>query len=142
MDLQIAQDLTISDGAKIVLSGGALPEHVFWQVSGLADLGTTAQGEGVILSQTSITLHTGASVEGRLLAQTAVAVDSGTVVEPAEVAAGRRQLAATPMTTSVGRPTGLHSASRSTQLRTRQPLAGLIVTNGSLSALPTATTTS
>jgi hypothetical protein len=81
---QIAQDLTISSGAKIILAGGAVPEHVFWQVSGLADLGTTAHGEGIILSQTSITLHTGASINGRLLAQTAVTIDTGTVVEPTE----------------------------------------------------------
>ena len=80
---QIAQNLTISNGAKIVLSGGARPENIIWQVSGLADLGTTAHGEGIILSQTSIALETGASVNGRLLAQTAVTIDSATVVEPA-----------------------------------------------------------
>jgi len=80
---QIAQDLTLSSGAKVVLSGGALPKNVFWQVAGLVDLGTTAHLEGVILTQTSITLRTGASVNGRLLAQTAVNIDSSTVVEPA-----------------------------------------------------------
>jgi hypothetical protein len=81
---QIAQDLTLADGAKIILAGGALPEHIFWQVSGLAKLGTTSHVEGIILSQTSITLDTGASVNGRLLAQTAITIDSGTVVKPAQ----------------------------------------------------------
>lgn len=80
---QIAQDLTMSSASKIVLSGGALPNNVFWQVAGLVDLGTTAHCEGVILTQTSITLRTGASINGRLLAQTAVAIDGSTVVEPA-----------------------------------------------------------
>jgi hypothetical protein len=79
---QIAQDLTMNSGTKIVLSGGALPKNVVWQVAGLVDLGTTAHCEGVILTQTSITLRTGASINGRLLAQTAVNLDGSTVVEP------------------------------------------------------------
>jgi hypothetical protein len=66
-----------------LLTGGALPKNIFWQVAGLVDLGTTAHCEGVILTQTSITLRTGASINGRLLAQTAVDIDAGTVIEPA-----------------------------------------------------------
>jgi len=81
---QIAQDLTMSSGAKILLTGGALPNNVFWQVAGLVDLGTTAHCEGVVLTQTSATLRTGASIHGRLLAQTAVNIDGSTVVAPAE----------------------------------------------------------
>jgi hypothetical protein len=80
---QIAQNLTISNGTKILLAGGALPKNIFWQVSGLVDIGTTAHCEGVILTQTAITLRTGASINGRLLAQTAVNLDSNAVVEPA-----------------------------------------------------------
>lgn len=81
---QIAQDLTVSSGVRVTLAGGARPENVYWQVAGLVDLGTTAHLEGVVLSQTSITLRTGASVNGRLLAQTAVDIDGATVVDPAE----------------------------------------------------------
>lgn len=80
---QIAQDLTLSSGARVVLAGGALAKNVFWQVAGLVDVGTTAHCEGVILSKTAITLGTGASVNGRLLAQTAVSLDGNTVVQPA-----------------------------------------------------------
>lgn len=80
---QIAQDLTMSSGADVILTGGAVPENVFWQVAGLVELGTTAHCEGIVLTQTSITLRTGASVNGRLLAQTAVDLDGNTVVEPA-----------------------------------------------------------
>jgi hypothetical protein len=80
---QIAQDLTVSNAVQVVLTGGARPKNVFWQVSGMLDVGTTAHFEGVVLSQTSISLHTGASINGRLLAQTAVSLDSSTVVEPA-----------------------------------------------------------
>jgi hypothetical protein len=79
---QVAGNLELSSAARVVLSGGALPRNVFWQVAGLVELGTTSHLEGVVLSQTSITLRTGASVNGRLLAQTAVALDSVTVVEP------------------------------------------------------------
>ena len=80
---QVAQGLTMSSGAKILLAGGALPKNIFWQVSGQVDLGTTAHGEGVVLCQTAIRLRTGASINGRLLAQTAVNIEGATVVEPA-----------------------------------------------------------
>ena len=78
---QVAQDLTMSSATKVILSGGASAKNIFWQVAGLVDLGTTAHGEGVILSQTGITLRTGASINGRLLAQTAVTLDGNTVTE-------------------------------------------------------------
>jgi len=81
---QIAQNLTIDSGARITLSGGARASNVFWQVSGLVDLGTTAHCEGVVMSATAITLRTGASINGRLLAQSAVNIDGSTVVVPAQ----------------------------------------------------------
>jgi hypothetical protein len=48
------------------------------------DVDTTAHFEGVVLTQTSITLRTRASINGRLLAQTAVNLDGNTLVEPAQ----------------------------------------------------------
>jgi hypothetical protein len=80
---QIAQDLTVGNATQVVLSGGALPKNVFWQVEGQVMVGTTAHVEGVVLTQTAITLGTGASVDGRLLAQTAVDIDASAVVQPA-----------------------------------------------------------
>lgn len=80
---EVAQNLTVTNGTAISLSGGALPKNVFWQVSGAVSLGTTAHLEGIVLCQTAITLSTGASVNGRLLAQSAVNIDSSTIVEPA-----------------------------------------------------------
>jgi hypothetical protein len=79
---QIAQDLTVSSAANVVLSGGAVPANVFWEVAGAVDIGTTAHIEGVVLGQTAITLRTGASIHGRLLAQTAVSIDGSAVVAP------------------------------------------------------------
>lgn len=80
---QIGQDLTFSSGTQILLAGGALSKNIFWQVAGLVEIGTTAHCEGVILTQTAVTLNTGASINGRLLAQTSVDIDGSTVVEPA-----------------------------------------------------------
>ena len=81
---QVAQNLTVNNGvADLVLAGGALPQNVFWQVSGSVDSGcTTVQFDGVILCQTAIVLKTGASITGRLLAQTAVTLDANSVVAP------------------------------------------------------------
>lgn len=79
---QVAQDLTVANGAAVVLEGGAIPENIFWQVSGLVDIGTTAHMEGIVVTQTSLSMRTGATLNGRLLAQTAVDIDGGTVTEP------------------------------------------------------------
>jgi hypothetical protein len=80
---QIAQNLNLSASAKVLLTGGALPKNVFWQVSGAVVLATKAHCEGVVLAQTAVTMDTGASIKGRLLAQTAVAIDGSTIVTPA-----------------------------------------------------------
>ncbi len=80
---QIAQNLTVANGVNITLAGGALPKNIFWQVSGAANFGTTVHFEGVVLSQTAITMNTGSSINGRLLAQSAVNLQSTTVTQPA-----------------------------------------------------------
>jgi len=79
---QIGQDLTMSSAVKVLLTGGAVSKNIFWQVAGLVDVGTTAHCEGVVLTQTTATLRTGASINGRLLAQAAVNLDTSTVVAP------------------------------------------------------------
>jgi hypothetical protein len=79
---QIAEDLTVANATDITLTGGALAQNVFWQVTGQVSVGTTASFEGVILTEKSVTLKTGASVHGRVLAQTKVALDQNVVGEP------------------------------------------------------------
>jgi hypothetical protein len=79
---QIAQGMTVSSGVKVILAGGALPQNIFWQTFGAAEIGTTAQFKGVILSQTSIAMKTGASINGRLMAGTAVTLDQNVVTQP------------------------------------------------------------
>jgi hypothetical protein len=76
---QIAQNLTVSNGAIITLSGGALAQNIFWQVAGQTTLGTTSQFKGIILCQTLIEMQTGAILHGRALAQSAVTLDAATV---------------------------------------------------------------
>ncbi|HLD35597.1 MAG TPA: ice-binding family protein [Planctomycetota bacterium] len=79
---QIAQDLTVGNGAIVNLTGGALPQNVFWQVAGQVTLGTTADFKGIILCKTLIEIQTGATLHGRALAQTAVTLDANAVTEP------------------------------------------------------------
>ena len=80
---QIAQDLTLSSGARIFLAGGAVPANIFWQVSGQLVVNTGGHLEGNVLSQTAATLDTGSSLNGRLLAQTLVTVRASTITRPA-----------------------------------------------------------
>ena len=79
---QIAQDLTVGNGAIVTLSGGAQARNIFWQVAGQATLGTTANFKGIILSQTLISLNTGAVMTGRALAQTAVTLNATAITQP------------------------------------------------------------
>lgn len=80
---QIAQGLTVSSGVQVILAGGALPKNVFWATFAAADLGTTSKFKRVIISQTSITMKTGATTDGRLLAGTAINFDKNVVTRPA-----------------------------------------------------------
>lgn len=79
---QIAQDLTVGNGAIINLIGGAQAKNITWVVAGQANLGTNVNFKGNILSKTLISLNTGTTVVGRLLAQTAVTLNASTVILP------------------------------------------------------------
>ena len=80
---QIASALTTLSGSQVVLTGGALPEHVFWQVGSSTTLGTNSVFEGIILCQTAITLQTGATLDGRALTYDAeVTLDTNPVTVP------------------------------------------------------------
>ncbi len=81
---QIGQDLKLEDGKAVVLTGGALPENVFWQVAGEVTLQAGTTFNGIVLSQTGIILKSGAVFNGRALAQTAVTLISNDVNEPAQ----------------------------------------------------------
>ena len=76
---QIAQNLTMTSGAKVTLTGGALASNIFWQVAGQVTIGTTVDMKGIILSKTLIAMNTGATLNGRALAQTAVTLIANTI---------------------------------------------------------------
>lgn len=79
---QISKDLTVSNAVNVTLGGEALAKNIFWQVAGIATVGTTSHFEGNILCKTGITFKTGASMNGRALAQTAVVLDANAVTKP------------------------------------------------------------
>lgn len=79
---QIAGNLVANSGAQVTLTGGALAENVFWQVSGQTTIETTADFKGNILCYTLIEIKTGATVNGRLLAQEAVTLDANNIIQP------------------------------------------------------------
>ena len=79
---QIAGDMLVNNSAMVTLVGGAQAKNIFWQVSGQATLGTTADVKGIMLSQTLVSMNTGAKLSGRKLAQTAVTLIVNTITAP------------------------------------------------------------
>ncbi|WP_372521672.1 ice-binding family protein [Sulfuricaulis sp.] len=80
--LKVAGTLDMAAAKNVILSGGALPQNIFWQVSGAVTMGAGTHFEGIILGKTGITFGNLASINGRLLAQTAVVLDATTVTVP------------------------------------------------------------
>jgi len=79
---KVAGTLGMAAAKSVILSGGALPKNIFWQVSGAVTIGANTHFEGIILGKTSITFGNLASINGRLLAQSAVTLDATTVTVP------------------------------------------------------------
>jgi len=79
---QVGGNLTQAANTTVTLAGGALPQNVFWQVSGNVAISQGAHFEGVILSQTDISLVTGASVNRRLYSGSALALDANAITQP------------------------------------------------------------
>jgi hypothetical protein len=79
---QIAGTLDMAAAKNIILTNGALPQNIFWQVAGVVTIGANTHFEGIILAQTMINFGNLSSIHGRLLAQTAVTLDATTVTIP------------------------------------------------------------
>lgn len=80
--IQIASTLTTTSGRKVILSGGALASHIFWQVGSSATFGTTSVFKGTVMAMQSITLNTGATLNGKALARTgAITMEGNTIVK-------------------------------------------------------------
>lgn len=79
---QMTGDLDVTAAMQVLLSGGARAENIFWQISGQATIHNDAHFEGILLSQTGITMQTRASLHGRALAQSLVALDDNAITAP------------------------------------------------------------
>lgn len=80
--MKVAGTLDMAANKRVHLTGGALPQNIFWQVSGSVTLGAGTHFEGIVLAQTDVTFGNLASINGRLLAQTAVNLDASVVTVP------------------------------------------------------------
>jgi len=79
---QITGTLDMAAAKNVILTGGARPQNIFWQVTDAVTVGATSHFEGIILGKTGITFGNQSSIDGRLLAQTAVTLDATTVRQP------------------------------------------------------------
>ena len=75
-----AQSLSLTAAKQIVLTGGALPKNVFWQINGMVILNAMARLEGVILTSTSIAVGANVLVNGRLLGRTGVTLGANSII--------------------------------------------------------------
>ncbi len=76
---QIASDLQVGTASKVILSGGALPRNIFWQVGTSAVIETFAVFKGIIMADQSIVMKSSSAMEGKALAFTAGVTFNGTV---------------------------------------------------------------
>ena len=79
---QVANDLDLSTAKNVLLSGGAQAKNIFWQVAGQVTIHANAHFEGVILTQTAVTLQTNATLHGRAFAQSMIALDNNAITTP------------------------------------------------------------
>lgn len=80
--IQIASALTVTSGRKVILSGGATPDMIFWQVGSSATFGTTSVFKGTVLVMQSITFNTGATLDGLALTRIGgITMEANTIVK-------------------------------------------------------------
>jgi len=80
---QIAQQLDVSPGVRIILRGGALAQNVYWAPTATVTLEEASQFNGILVPAAPVFMRTGASVNGRLLAE-GVHLEQNTVTQPAQ----------------------------------------------------------
>jgi len=81
---QVGSSITTGSATTVLLTNGAQPCNVFWQVGASATLGTNSRFAGTVMALTTITANTGMTLDGRLLARNgAVNLDTNTVTTSA-----------------------------------------------------------
>lgn len=102
---QAASSLTIGSATHITITGGGSACNVFWQIGTSASIGTSAQFQGTVMADQSITAATGASIVGRLLAKNAaVTLQSNSITVPAGCAPGNPPATTDDLAISSGTP--------------------------------------
>src|ERR1700674_1034829 len=87
---QIGSTLITGASARVLLTNGAQPCDIFWQVGSSATIGGSTAFVGTILASASITMVTAATLNGRALAalgtnapsQGAVTLDTNRIIQP------------------------------------------------------------
>jgi hypothetical protein len=79
--IQITGNLVQAANYKVILSDGAEPENIFWQVAGFVSVGAGASMQGILLAKTKVDFITGSSLTGRILTQTACNLQMATIIE-------------------------------------------------------------
>jgi hypothetical protein len=81
--IQISGDLIQAANTKVLLTGGALAENIFWQVAEVVQVGVGAEMQGILLGFALVEFKTGSSlVTGRVLSQKACTLDQATITAP------------------------------------------------------------
>jgi hypothetical protein len=80
--IQVTGNLVQDANYRVITSGGAKPENIFWQVAGFVEVGAGATMQGIILGKTKVDFITGSSLIGRVLTQTACNLQMATITEP------------------------------------------------------------
>jgi len=65
----IGSTLTTASASSVVLTNGASPCNVYWQIGSSATLGSTTAFQGTLMALSSISLNNGVTVIGRMLAR-------------------------------------------------------------------------
>ncbi len=76
--------MSMPTSITVHLTGGAVPDNIFWYTVGAVSLGAAAHLEGIVLASAAVSLGAGATVNGRLFADTFDTEGAGaTVTQPA-----------------------------------------------------------
>lgn len=81
--IQVAGGLTTGATSNISLTGGALPQNIFWQIKTALTVGATSTFNGVVLTGTAVTIGVSSIIHGRLLAQSVITMHSNAIIKPA-----------------------------------------------------------
>ncbi len=86
---KVGSSMTTGSATTVLLTNGAQPCNVYWQIGASATLGTNSRFIGTVMALTTITAQTGMTMDGRLLARNgAVNLDTNTITTSACSTAG------------------------------------------------------